>query len=53
MAWRSFMPTFNDSSLIACGLGLLVWSAPALGRSRRTRVIVGALAFFSLSLAVV
>ncbi len=42
MAWRSFMPTFTDASLVACGLGLLVWSALALGRSRRARVIVGA-----------
>jgi hypothetical protein len=52
MAWRSFMPTFTDASLVACGLGLVVWSTLALDRSRRARVIIGALAFFSLSLAV-
>ena len=52
MAWRSTMPTFTDASLIAAGLGLLVWSVVALDRSRRIRTIVGALAFFSLGLAV-
>jgi hypothetical protein len=52
MAWRSTMPTFTDASLIAAGLGLLIWSVVALDRSRRLRTIVGALAFFSFGLAV-
>ena len=52
MAWRSTMPTFTDASLIAAGLGLLIWSVVALDRSRRIRTIVGALAFFSFGLAV-
>gem|GEM_PF-276944 len=52
MAWRSTMPTFTDASLIAAGLGLLIWSVVALDRSRPIRTIVGALAFFSFGLAV-
>jgi len=52
MAWRSFMPTFTDASLVACGLGLMIWSALALDRSRKARVIVGAMGVFALSLAV-
>jgi hypothetical protein len=52
MAWRATMPTFTDASLIAAGLGLLIWSVVALDRSRRIRTIVGALAFFSFGLAV-
>ncbi|HEY5153808.1 MAG TPA: hypothetical protein VIJ47_03670 [Acidimicrobiales bacterium] len=52
MAWRSFMPTFTDASLVACGLGLLVWATLALDRSRTVRVLVGASAFLSLGLAV-
>jgi len=52
MAWRSTMPSFADASLIAAGLGLLIWSVVALDRSRRIRTIVGALAFFSFGLAV-
>ncbi|MBU3701234.1 MAG: hypothetical protein FGM58_04205 [Acidimicrobiia bacterium] len=51
MAWRSTMPTFTDASLVACGLGLLVWSALALERSRRVRLLVGAAAFGALGLA--
>lgn len=51
MAWRSTMPTFTDASLVACGLGLLVWSVLALERSRRVRVLVGTSAFGALGLA--
>ena len=52
MAWRSFMPTFTDASLVAAGLGLLVWTALAHDRGRAHRIAIGALAFLSLSLAV-
>lgn len=52
MAWRSTMPTFTDASLVATGLGLLIWSAVAVDRSLRARTIVGAAAFFSFGLAV-
>ena len=52
MAWRSTMPTFTDASLVACGVGLLVWAALALERTRRIRVVVGSLAFLALGLAV-
>lgn len=51
MAWRSTMPTFTDASLVACGLGLLVWSVLAVERRRRVRVLVGASAFGALGLA--
>ena len=51
MAWRSTMPTFTDASLIACGLGLLVWAALSFERSHRVRTIVGALGFLSIGLA--
>ena len=50
MAWRSTMPTYTDASLVALGLGLMVWTALALDRSHRARVIVGSVAFFSLGL---
>ena len=52
MAWRSTMPTFTDASLVAVGLGLLIWSVVALDRTVRHRTIVGALAFFAFGLAV-
>ena len=52
MAWRSTMPTFTDASLIAAGLGLLIWSVVALDRSHRVRTIAGAVAFFSFGVAV-
>lgn len=51
MAWRSTMPTFTDASLVACGLGLLLWSALSFERSHRVRTLVGALAFGSFGLA--
>lgn len=51
MAWRSTMPTFTDASLVACGLGLLVWSVLALERSHRIRILVGIAAFAALGLA--
>jgi hypothetical protein len=51
MAWRPAMPTYTDASLVALGLGLMVWTALALDRSHLVRVIVGAIAFFSLGLA--
>lgn len=52
MAWRSTMPTFTDASLVAAGLGLLIWSVVAMDRTSRARTIVGSLAFFSFGLAV-
>ncbi len=52
MAWRSFMPTFTDASLVATGLGLLIWTMLAIDRRWAHRVAIGSLAFLSLSLAV-
>lgn len=50
-AWRETMPTFTDTSLLACGIGLLIWAVLSVERRIRIRVIVGSLAFFSLGLA--
>jgi hypothetical protein len=37
-AWRDYMPTFTDASLIAAGSGILLWAllATEAGRPRRT-----------------
>lgn len=51
MAWRSTMPTFTDASLIALGIGALIWTTLAFDQSKRKRVIVGSIAFFALGLA--
>mgnify|MGYP006276292281 FL=1 len=51
MAWRSTMPTFTDSSLIAFGLGALIWSVLATDVTKSKRVAVGATAFFALGLS--
>lgn len=51
MAWRSTMPSFTDASLIAAGLGLLIWSIVAIERGATHRRLVGALAFFTFSTA--
>jgi hypothetical protein len=45
------MPTFTDTSLIACGIGLLIWTVLSAERRTPVRVGIGALAFFSLGLA--
>jgi hypothetical protein len=50
-AWRETMPTFTDTSLIACGIGLLIWTVLSVERRLRTRVGVGSLAFLSFGLA--
>lgn len=51
-AWRETMPTFTDTSLAACGIGLLIWSVLSTEKAVRTRTAVGALAFLALGVAV-
>ena len=50
--WRWTMPTFTDASLVATGLGLLLWSCLAGDASRRLRGLVGALGLLALDGAV-
>jgi len=51
MAWRSTMPSFTDASLIALGLGLVIWTVFSIEKPATHRIVIGAFAFFSLSLA--
>jgi len=50
-AWRDFMPTFTDASLIAAGCGALLWTLLATEASSRRRLWVGLAAFMALELA--
>jgi len=50
-AWRDYMPTFTDASLIACGSGLLLWSMLATEASSRRRTAMGFAGFVALELA--
>lgn len=52
-AWRDYMPTFTDTSLVACGLGLLLWTMLATESSLRRRTWVGLAGFFALEAATV
>jgi PadR family transcriptional regulator, regulatory protein PadR len=50
-AWRDYMPTFTDASLIAAGTGLLLWAVLAAEASGRWRTRAGVLAFVALAAA--
>ena len=50
-AWRSTMETFTDASLIATGVGLLLYVVLATEKSQRFRTTVGGLGFLALSMA--
>ena len=50
-AWRDFMPTFTDASLIAAGTGALLWAVLATEASPRRRGWVGLAGFLALELA--
>ena len=50
-AWRETMPTFTDTSLLACGTGLLLWSVLSSEKTERLRIGIGALAFLSFGVA--
>jgi hypothetical protein len=50
-AWRDYMPTFTDASLIAAGSGLLLWAVLATEARPRRRTWAGLAAFAALELA--
>jgi hypothetical protein len=50
-AWRDYMPTFTDASLVAAGAGLLLWALLATEATDRRRTWVGLAGFLALELA--
>ncbi|HUK96575.1 MAG TPA: hypothetical protein VLV46_02885 [Gaiellaceae bacterium] len=50
-AWRDYMPTFTDASLIAAGTGAVLWAALATEASSRQRSWAGLAGFAALELA--
>jgi hypothetical protein len=50
-AWRDFMPTFTDASLIAAGLGALLWTVLATDAPARSRTWAGLAGFIALEVA--
>jgi hypothetical protein len=50
-AWRDYMPTFTDASLIAAGTGALLWAVLAAEASTRRRTWVGLAGFVALEAA--
>jgi hypothetical protein len=50
-AWRDYMPTFTDASLVAAGSGLLLWALLATEASSRRRTWAGLAGFAAIELA--
>ena len=50
-AWRDYMPTFTDASLIAAGSGALLWAVLATDASARRRTWAGLGGFMAIELA--
>jgi len=50
-AWRDYMPTFTDASLIAAGSGALLWAVLAAEASSRRRTWAGLAGFVMLEAA--
>ena len=50
-AWRDYMPTFTEASLIAAGTGALLWVVLAAEASTRRRTWVGLAGFVALEAA--
>jgi hypothetical protein len=50
-AWRDYMPTFTEASLIAAGTGSLLWAVLAAEVSTRRRTWVGLAGFVALEAA--
>jgi hypothetical protein len=50
-AWRDYMPTFTDASLVAAGSGALLWTMLATEASSRRRALVGLAGFVGIELA--
>ncbi len=51
-AWRDYMPTFTEASLIAAGTGALLWAVLATEASARRRTWAGLAGFVALEAAV-
>jgi hypothetical protein len=51
-AWRDYMPTFTDASLIAAGTGALLWAVLAAEATARRRTWIGLAGFAALEIAV-
>ncbi|NUP47707.1 MAG: hypothetical protein HOW97_10400 [Catenulispora sp.] len=51
-AWRSYMPTFTEASLIAAGTGALLWAVLADDTADRRRIWTGLGGFAALEAAV-
>ena len=50
-AWRDYMPTFTDASLVAAGCGVLLWALLATEAGSRRRTGAGLAGFVALELA--
>ncbi|MGZ6582501.1 MAG: hypothetical protein ACXVFE_16220 [Gaiellaceae bacterium] len=50
-AWRDYMPTFTDASLVAAGSGLLLWAVLAIEASSRRRTWAGLAGFAAIEIA--
>src|SRR6266536_2865843 len=50
-AWRDYMPTFTDASLIAAGSGALLWAVLATEASARRRTWAGLAGFAAIEIA--
>ena len=50
-AWRDYMPTFTDASLVAAGSGALLWAVLATEASSRRRTWVGLAGFLAIEIA--
>jgi len=50
-AWRDYMPTFTDASLIAAGSGALLWAVLATEASSRRRAWAGLAGFAAIEIA--
>src|SRR6204780_269971 len=50
-AWRDYLPTFTDASLIAAGSGILLWALLATEGSSRRRAWAGIAGFAAIEIA--
>ena len=50
-AWRMYMPTFTDASLVAAGSGVLLWAVLATEAGHRRRTFAGLAGFVALEIA--